>query len=121
MSRRLGQISGRIASYISAVAMVGACATPGVPTEDGRAVRGEGAVLSFELPEDDHDADVFVDGNYVGQVREVQGAVRVAPGRHRVELRKAGRFPVQKTIDVDASRREQTLQVRGELLGNPLE
>ena len=80
-----------------------------------------GAVLVFDLPEEDDDADVFVDGNYVGQVNEVQGAVRVAPGKHRVEVRKPGRFPIQETVEVDRSRREQTRQVRGELLSNPLE
>lgn len=88
--------------------------TPGVGS-------AAGAVLVFELPEGDDDADVFVDGNYVGQVNEVQGAVRVAPGKHRVEVRKPGRFPIQQTVEVDRSRREQTRQVRGELLSNPLE
>ncbi len=87
-----------------------------------RTSRGDaGAVLTFELPQVDFDADVYVDGNYVGQVKEVQGEVRVAPGRHRVEVRKAGRFPIQKTLKIESSRREQTRQVRGELLANPLE
>jgi hypothetical protein len=101
--------------------MLSACA--GSPNSDlgPRGRRGEGAVLTFEVPQDDQDADVFVDGNYVGQVSEVQGAVRVAPGKHRVEVRKPGRFPIQKTIKVEANRREQTRQVRGELLANPLD
>ncbi len=105
-------------------ATVTCCAAGCASDPSSKSVRGAGAaagaVLIFEISDGDDDADVFVDGNYVGQVREVQGAVRVAPGKHRVEVRKPGRFPIQKTVEVDRGRREQTRQVRGELLSNPL-
>ena len=104
-----------------AACCVTACAN-GRSSKSGRSAgSAAGAVLVFELPEEDIDADVFVDGNYVGQVQEVQGAVRVAPGKHRVEVRKPGRFPIQQTVEVERNRREQTRQVRGELLSNPLD
>ena len=106
-------------SMLLSVVLLASCASS--PRAE-RSSRGDaGAVLTFELPQVDFDADVYVDGNYVGQVKEVQGEVRVAPGRHRVEVRKAGRFPIQKTLKIESSRREQTRQVRGELLANPLE
>jgi hypothetical protein len=71
----------------------------------------------------DHDADVYVDGNYVGQVGELQnsatGATRLLPGVHRVEVRKPGRFPVQRTVRVDKKPAPETV-VDAELLEDPL-
>ena len=61
--------------------------------------------LQVVVPDADADADVYVDGHYVGQVRALgadkPGAVQLAPGVHRVEVRKTGRFPVQRTVVVD--------------------
>ena len=121
-----GDLSLAAVEEREALGSFGGGVTVAHPPHSGTAfVRGvgsaAGAVLVFDLPEEDDDADVFVDGNYVGQVNEVHGAVRVAPGKHRVEVRKPGRFPIQETVEVDRSRREQTRQVRGELLSNPLE
>jgi hypothetical protein len=64
-----------------------------------------GATLAVEVPAGDDDAELWVDGNYVGQVREVMASsvpLRLAPGRHRVEIRKVGRFPAQRTVEVTA-------------------
>ena len=83
---------------------------------------GAGTALRIETPAADADADVFVDGNYVGQVSEIaqdpEAPVMLAPGVHRVEVRKAGRFPVQRTVRVDADTPAQTL-IEAELLENP--
>ncbi|TPV92980.1 MAG: PEGA domain-containing protein [Myxococcales bacterium FL481] len=79
------------------------------------------AVLRIEVVEADQDADVYVDGNYVGQVRGVNAAdapIQLAEGTHRVEIRKPGRFPVQRTVDVRAGG-PATVSVRAELLGDP--
>lgn len=77
-------------------------------------------VSLLEIATDDAnaDADVWVDGEYIGQVRMVSGKLRLAPGTHRVEIRKPGHFPVQRTISVG---REGggTVVVEAELLGDP--
>jgi hypothetical protein len=63
-----------------------------------------GAVLAIQTPEADRDADVWVDGHYVGSVDALGKGqlppIRLAPGVHRVEVRKPGRFPVQRTVRV---------------------
>ena len=46
------------------------------------------------------------------------GPVQLAPGQHRVEIRKAGRFPVQRTVAVDADTPPQTV-IEAELLEDP--
>lgn len=81
-----------------------------------------GTSLRIEVPDADRDADVFVDGHYVGQVgalgKEPVGPVMLAPGVHRVEVRKAGRFPVQRTVRVDTETPAETV-LEAELLEDP--
>jgi hypothetical protein len=87
-----------------------------------RPAAGTGAMLKIEAPEADRDADVYVDGNYVGQIDALDAActkgVALAPGVHRVEIRKPGRFPVQKTVRVPA-RGPSPVVVSAELLEDP--
>lgn len=64
------------------------------------------------------DADVWVDGEYIGQVAAVSGKLRLAPGVHRVEIRKPGHFPVQRTVRVD-KQGGGTVVVEAELLTDP--
>ncbi len=82
----------------------------------------QAAPLTIEVPDVDLDAEVFVDGNYVGQVKALRvpetGPILLAPGVHRVEVRKPGRFPVQRTVTVGKSQRTPVL-VRAELLEDP--
>jgi hypothetical protein len=79
------------------------------------------SVLRIETAQQDLDADVFVDGHYIGQVsailRSRNRGIMLAPGVHRLEVRKPGRFPVQKTIRVDGSR--SVVVVQAELLTDP--
>jgi hypothetical protein len=81
-----------------------------------------GAVLQLTVVPEDRDADVWVDGNYVGRVADLQGGasgpLKLAPGAHRVEVRKSGRFPVQRTVQVGAGR-ESSLAFDIELLEDP--
>lgn len=81
-----------------------------------------GTSLRIEVPQEDADADLFVDGQYVGQVsavgKEPVGPVMLAPGVHRVEVRKAGRFPVQRTVRVDGDTPAETV-IDAELLEDP--
>jgi hypothetical protein len=64
------------------------------------------------------DAEVWVDGEYVGQVAAVTGQLRLAPGVHRVEIRKPGHFPVQRTVRVDKES-GATVTVEAEMLSDP--
>lgn len=82
-----------------------------------------GTALHITIAEGDVDADVFIDGNYVGQVAEIQGTAAgpmlLAPGKHRLEVRKDGRFPFQRTIEVDPGHPPPALDVHAELLTDP--
>ncbi|MBC8068775.1 MAG: DUF4397 domain-containing protein [Deltaproteobacteria bacterium] len=81
-----------------------------------------GALLQLTVVPEDRDADVWIDGNYVGRVADLQGTasgpMKLAPGAHRVEVRKSGRFPVQRTVQVGAGR-ESSVAVDVELLEDP--
>ncbi len=84
---------------------------------------GTGAPLSIEVPSEDGDADVYVDGNYIGQVDSLTAAgtqpLVLAPGVHRLEVRKPGRFPVQRTLRVEGGPGAQPVVVQAELLEDP--
>lgn len=82
----------------------------------------QAAPLKIDVPAADLDAEVFVDGNYVGQVKALAvpetGPLLLAPGVHRVEVRKPGRFPVQRTVTVERTQRAPVV-VKAELLEDP--
>lgn len=88
--------SGRALVLVSGLALA-ACAHARDPVDSGAALR-------IVVGPGDDDADLFVDGAYVGTVGEVmdpaQPPLRLGPGRHAVEVRKPGRVPVQRTITV---------------------
>lgn len=89
---------------------VGACATKGASSD-----------LVVQVPDTDRDAEVFVDGNYVGQVEAISDPgkrIKLAPGPHRVEVRKPGRFPVQRTVEVGRTSGPETV-LEAELLEDP--
>lgn len=95
MSSRFASTSrARVAIVALMLATAGAC-------HRGPAA---GAVLAIQAPDADRDADVWVDGHYVGSVDALGKGqlppIRLAPGVHRVEVRKPGRFPVQRTVRV---------------------
>ena len=83
---------------------------------------GAGTSLQIEVPEADRDADLYVDGHYIGQVgavgTEPVGPVMLAPGVHRVEVRKPVRFPEQRTLAEDGDTPQQTV-IEAELLEDP--
>ena len=102
--------TGLVASSLVALVSVAACTTgPGPNT------KAPSSLLKISA---DDDADVWVDGQYIGQVSAVSGRLELAPGVHRVEVRKAGHFPVQRTVRVDKKGGE-TLIVSAELLEDP--
>lgn len=113
----------RFASTASAsVLALGLALTMGVTGGCAKKQAQSGTALVILTEEADLDADVFVDGNYVGQVGELQntttGPIRLAPGVHRVEVRKPGRFPVQRTVRVEKKPPPETT-VEAELLEDP--
>jgi hypothetical protein len=83
---------------------------------------GPGATLQVTTAPEDRDADVYVDGNYIGRVADLEreGApkLELAPGSHRVEVRKPGRFPVQRTVRIVAGG-PSTVTLTAELLEDP--
>jgi hypothetical protein len=107
---RLGGGRGALRALVLALALVG-CKHAAAGTS-----------LTIEVPQEDLDADLFVDGQYVGQVgavgKEPVGPVELAPGVHRVEVRKPGRFPVQRTVKVDNQTPAETV-IEAELLEDP--
>jgi hypothetical protein len=72
----------------------------------------------LEIATETTDADVWVDGEYIGQVAAVSGKLRLAVGVHRVEIRKPGHFPVQRTVRVEKSSSTPVV-VEAELLSDP--
>ena len=72
----------------------------------------------LQITSEAQDADVWVDGQYIGQVAAVSGRLELAPGVHRVEVRKPGHFPVQRTVRVERQG-GQTVVVEAELLEDP--
>jgi hypothetical protein len=87
-----------------------------------KATPDAGAVLQLTVVPADRDADVWIDGNYVGRVADLEGKasgpMKLAPGAHRVEVRKSGRFPVQRTVQVGAGAGSSVV-VDAELLEDP--
>jgi len=65
------------------------------------------------------DADVFIDGNYAGTLAAVIAQpLALGPGTHRLEVRKPGHFPLQRTVQVRRGGPEVT-RVEVELLADP--
>ena len=87
-----------------------------------QARRASSSTLVLDAPQADADADVFVDGTYVGRLGEIGKGdlppIKLGPGVHRLEVRKSGRFPVQRTIRVDKDAPAEIV-VDAELLEDP--
>jgi len=63
------------------------------------------------------EAEVFVEGDFVGQVDDYDGAfqrLRLPPGRHRIQVRAEGYEPLEFSVLIV---RDQTVTYRGELKG----
>lgn len=115
-SRGCNKKIGRLGCVALAVALAGGCKRQELSGAE------QSAPLYIEVVEADLDAEVFVDGNYVGQVSALRepstGPMLLAPGIHRVEVRKPGRFPVQQTVTVKKDRNGPVV-LRMELLEDP--
>ena len=104
-------VSVALCVALGAASTLGACAA-----------RDKSTALVIRTPDGDADAEVYVDGNYIGLVRALSqhstGPLLLAPGVHRVEIRKPGRFPVQKTLRIDGDSPTEIV-VDAELLEDP--
>ena len=101
--------------------LAGGCAN-GRGGRGGAADPSASSALRVVVPQEDRDAEVWIDGNYVGQIGEFEdprvGMPRLAPGIHRLEVRKPGRFPVQRTLEIPKDSPPETI-VEAELLADP--
>jgi hypothetical protein len=88
----------------------GCAHTPGAGREAPTSV----LEITANVPE----ADVWVDGEYIGQVEAVSGKLKLRAGVHRVEIRKPGHFPVQRTVEVE-KKAGGVVSVEAELLTDP--
>lgn len=81
-----------------------------------------GSTLVVKTPPEHADADLFIDGQYLGVIKE-QGqsvaAPRLAPGTHRVELRKPGYFPYQRALRVPKKDAPAKIDLRADLYAKP--
>ena len=107
-------------SSLLAVAL-GACARDG----SGRSSHSktpQSSALRVVVPQQDKDAELWIDGNYVGQLGEFDdervGLPLLAPGVHLLEVRKPGRFPVQRSVEVPSDAPPEML-FEAELLADP--
>lgn len=109
---RLGMLGPSRAAFALGLALLGS----------GACARSQ-AQLQIEIPVEHRDADLFVDGHYIGVLGELRpeaaGQVRLAPGTHRVELRKAGYFPYQNSVEVPRRKTPCFVSLRAELLADP--
>jgi len=59
------------------------------------------AVVPLYLAADPPDVEIYLDGQYMGQLDRWRDAtLPTTPGVHRLELRRAGYFPLRRTIEV---------------------
>ena len=73
-----------------------ACWGCGLPQETRRGIGNEGFLIIQAIPDD---ADVYVDGQRVGQAREYERTpLELSSGTHKVEIRKGGFFPEVREI-----------------------
>ena len=79
--------------------------------------------LQVHVAPEHRDAELYVDGHLVGTVGELQtdqaGLPSLAPGEHRVEVRKPGFFPYQRSVHVARRHAMPVIEVEAELLGDP--
>lgn len=103
-------LRARVGVLVGLLAVSHAC----VHAQSGREVPSS----LLEIATDTADADVWVDGQYIGQVAAVSGRLKLTAGVHRVEVRKPGHFPVQRTVRVD-KQGGGAVVVEAQLLADP--
>lgn len=63
----------------------------------------------FYLRSNVSDANVYVDGRFVGPVGVLKGGIAVAPGKHRLELRRDDYFSRYVDLDLGKGDRKKLL------------
>jgi hypothetical protein len=59
----------------------------------------------FKIRSNVSDANLYIDGRYVGPISLLRGGIAVAPGKHRLELRHDDYF--SRYLEVDLQRAER--------------
>ena len=93
----------RAVVVLAAMALI-AC---GPPKRPSNAVAETDAI--FYLRSNVGDANVYVDGRFVGPVRVLRGGIAVEPGKHRLELRHDDYFSRYIDLDLKTSERKKLL------------
>ena len=86
-----------------AVALAGVAACH--PEPRGHGVSPNDAVVY--LTSNVHDAQVYVDGRFVGPIDILHGGIAVDPGRHRIELRHDEYFSRYAELDLHRAQKQQ--------------
>jgi hypothetical protein len=82
-----------------AAALLAACGG----RQNTSAVSADDAIITFAA--NVRDANLFVDGKFIGPVGVLKGGIAIEPGKHRFELRHEDYFSAY--IEVDAKRAEK--------------
>lgn len=77
--------------------LLGACGARQGPVETDNAI--------FYLRSNVRDANVFVDGRFIGPVGILKGGIAIAPGTHRIELRHEDYF--SRYLELELKRAER--------------
>jgi hypothetical protein len=99
----------------AAIALALALGAAGIATAPGCGGRqSTGGVTRddavFKIRSNVSDANLYVDGRYVGPISLLRGGVAVAPGKHRLELRHDDYF--SRYLEVELQRAERrTLEI----------
>jgi hypothetical protein len=86
--------------------MLGATACGGRQTPS-RGVDADDAI--FYIKSNVNDANVFVDGRFIGPVTVLKGGIAVEPGKHRLELRHEDYFSRYVDLDLKKAERKKLL------------
>jgi hypothetical protein len=90
---------------VKRLVLVAALAACGARQQSSSSVTAEDAI--FYIKSNVGDANLFVDGRFVGPVSVLRGGVAVVPGHHRVELRHDDYFSRYVELDLKRSDRRK--------------
>ncbi len=109
-----GRWVGRLALAVG-LALASACGGGVIQRVDALPEPPPGVVF-LQITCDPNDVDVLIDGQFEGLLTGYRaGVLRVAPGTHRVTLRKAGFYPFHELVDAKAG----TLTLQTHLVRRP--
>ena len=88
-----------VVAAVASVVALGACGG----RQNTSRVSPDDAIITFAA--NVRDANLFVDGKFIGPVGVLKGGIAIEPGKHRIEVRHEDYFSVY--IELDAKRAER--------------